>query len=87
MQFIKFISNTLKISVANLFHSFHIKELKKNISCNSFIKNDLKLRVKKNCFQPLTQCLSGRVMKFIIFISNTLKIFVANLFQSFHVKG
>jgi len=26
MQFIKFMSNTLKISVANLFHSFHVKE-------------------------------------------------------------
>ena len=26
---IKFISNTLKISMANLFHSFHVKECKK----------------------------------------------------------
>jgi len=31
MQFIKFIFNTLKILVPNLFHSFHIKESKKNI--------------------------------------------------------
>ena len=47
MQFIKFISNTLKISVENLFYSFHVKESKKNISCNNFIKKNLKLRVKK----------------------------------------
>ena len=42
MQFIKFMSNTLKIFVANLFHSFDVKEPKKNISYNSFIKKDLK---------------------------------------------
>jgi len=29
MQFIKFMSNTFKISMANLFHSFHVKESKK----------------------------------------------------------
>ena len=58
----------------------------KKISCNSFIKKDLKLRVKKICFQPLKQCLSGHVMQFIIFISNILKISVANLFHSFYVK-
>ena len=47
MQFIKFISNTLKISVTNLFHNFRVKESKKNISCNSFINKDLKLIAKK----------------------------------------
>ena len=31
----------------NLFYSFHVKESKKNISCNNFIKKNLKLRVKK----------------------------------------
>ena len=78
--------NTLKISVTNLFYSFHIKESKNNILC-SFIKKDLKLMaIKKNCFRPLKQCLSDHVMKFIKFNSNTLKISVANLFHSFHVK-
>ena len=35
--------------------------------CNGFIKQDLKLRVKnmkKVCFSPLKQCLSGHLMKF-----------------------
>ena len=53
MKFIKFISNTLKIYLANLFQIFHIKESKKDISCNNFLKNDLKLIEKKNyVFDP-----------------------------------
>jgi len=71
MQFIKFISNTLKIFVTNLLHCFTSKNPKK-ILCNSFIKNDLKLIAKnpKHYFRPLKQCLSGNVMQFIKFISN-----------------
>ena len=46
MQFFEFMSNTLKISMGNSFHSPHIKESKKYILCNNFIKKDLKLRIK-----------------------------------------
>ena len=46
MQFIKFIFNTLKKFMVNIFHSFYANESKKDISWNSFINNDLKLRVK-----------------------------------------
>jgi len=46
MQFFKIMCNTLKTSVGTLLHSPHIKESKKYISCNGFIKKDLKLRVK-----------------------------------------
>ena len=53
MQFIKANYNTLKISVKNLFHSFQVKESKKYISCNNFIKKDLQLIVKKAMFSTL----------------------------------
>jgi len=43
-------------------------------------------RKKKLSYRPLKQCLTGHVMQFIKFISNTLKISVANLFQSIHIK-
>ena len=67
IQIFKFMSNTLKKIVGNLFHSPHIKESKKNISCNGFIKKELTLREKnkkKVCFPPLKQCLSGHLMQF-----------------------
>jgi len=50
MQFFKFMSNKLKTFVGTLLHSSHVKESKKIILCNGFIKKDLKLRVKKNMF-------------------------------------
>ena len=37
MKILKFMSNKLKIYVVILFHSSHVKEPKKNISCNSFV--------------------------------------------------
>jgi len=90
MQFIKFISNTLKISVTNYFIVFTSKSPKKYILFNSFIKKNLKLivknKIKKLCFRLFKQCLSDQVMQFIKCISNTLKIFVTNLCHTFHVK-
>ena len=65
---------------------FISKNPKKHILCNRFIKKDFKLIAKKLCFWPLKQCLSGCVMQFIKFVSNTLKISVANLFHSFYIK-
>ena len=46
MKIFKFMSNTLKNFMGTLFHNPHVKESKKKISCNGFIKKDLKLRVK-----------------------------------------
>ena len=81
-------SNTLKTSVGTLFHSPHVKESKKKISCNGFIKKDLKLRVrnKKKCFPPLKQCLGDHLMQIFEFMSNTLKTSMRTLFHSPHVK-
>jgi len=44
----------------------------------------LKIMLKWSCHVML--CLSDRVMQFIKFIFNTLKISVANLFHGFHDK-
>ena len=78
----------IKTFVGTLLHSPHVKESKKNISCNSFIKKDLKLWVKnkKKCFPPLKQCLSGHLIQFFKFMSNTLKNYVGSLFPSPDVK-
>ena len=79
---VKYIKNICGKFISQFLH----QRISKNISCNSFIKKNLKLIAKKKCFRPLKQCLSEHVMQFIKFISNTLKIFVSNLFHRFHVK-
>ena len=67
MQFIKFISNILKISVANLFHNFHVKK----IYHEQFHQEVPQINIKKKLFfQPLKYLWQ---IYFIVFMSNNPK--------------
>jgi len=51
-----------------------------NYPCNV----DFKIMLKWACYVML--CLNSHLMQFIKFISNILKVYVANLFHNFHIK-